>query len=461
MGYGPFIDPNAVPNYEPPAKGAGFWDKFKNLNSGGKVIGMQPDEFAMMFGRLASAIAPNTVAGRMGEQVAQQGQYLNQQRREDEKPENVIAKARLKSAQDAMLPKQDASSFSLKQPMTFNQAPASSLQVSDPRLSSQQVAAPNVVNPLVASASMQPAGPAPVVPQTLSESLAMQDARTREMGMLPYEVANAKLAPVATQSSIDYHNANTGKTQAEIPWIGPQAKANVTEAEARANLFGTQSKILPQELDLNKQKFAFEKDVKFPVESRLRSMEISSIDQARRAAAEDRDLQRVQMLDLKVADRMLKHETGVAGVFQLADKHANQAGANPTLIGINAIKDAVPRIMSWLDDAKALKDPNAKLAAGNALYSAYTRGVAAINNAVDAKEAKAAHRALLNSLSVLSKSEPELYQEMVRDLPTRLGKKGTSRYIPTPPFLPNIPVGGTNWEYDPQVENSLYFGGKK
>lgn len=97
-----FHDPNALmlnPDLltlaRQPEQPAGFWDKFKALNSGGKVLGMQPDEFAILMGSLAEGMMPegNPIGG-FGRAVAGFGTMRREQRLKDEDPEQMLKRAK-------------------------------------------------------------------------------------------------------------------------------------------------------------------------------------------------------------------------------------------------------------------------------------------------------------------------------------------------------------------------------
>lgn len=72
----------------------GFWDKVKVANQNNLVMGMQPDDFAVMMGRLGGSIVPaDSTAGGLAAGVMDMGMMRREQRLKEQDPERRLAEA--------------------------------------------------------------------------------------------------------------------------------------------------------------------------------------------------------------------------------------------------------------------------------------------------------------------------------------------------------------------------------
>lgn len=97
-----FYDPNVLKIDETlmrapqsPQIPTGFGDRLKMANSNNLVMGMQPDEFAMMMGRFGASMMPaDHPAGRFGQAVFEMGKQKYDQRMIEQSPERRLAEAK-------------------------------------------------------------------------------------------------------------------------------------------------------------------------------------------------------------------------------------------------------------------------------------------------------------------------------------------------------------------------------
>jgi len=176
---------------------------------GDRVLGMKADEFSMLFGKLAAAIAPGTTGGRMGEAVAQDAGVKYNNRIEAEKPEAQLAQMRLQDIQKRMTP--------------------------------EQFAAPNVINPLMASASMAPAGPPNMflppeqaAPVQAPVSFAQAYGQQAEDMTAPSEVDYRKTTTAAARENVSQLQLMNEKLSKIMPAEIKTANAGAQTAEAGA-----------------------------------------------------------------------------------------------------------------------------------------------------------------------------------------------------------------------------------
>lgn len=268
MPYGPFIDNIDKPEM---TQKQGFWDKFKQINSGDRVLGMKPDEFGMLFGRLANAIAPNTVAGRMGQAVAEQATYNNQVRLKQEEPERVMAQMRLDELRDLTKPQQPVQVATPQKTSNLDNLLTFQPQPGEYRPTSDMFAAPNVVSPVMASAAMAPTGPAMTFSEALGRTaeqalppseLEYRKAMTTHVGentkqlqllqermakLMPSELRSAEAGATTAESGA---RVATGTEGAQISTA--QANAAITGSGARVAEATEQAKIDAAKAELNK-----------------------------------------------------------------------------------------------------------------------------------------------------------------------------------------------------------------
>lgn len=188
----------------------GFWEKMLRLSKGlnsdpNKILGMNPDQFAMLAGSLAAKIAPGTMQGGAGEALANYGNVLYNQRMKEETPENRLAKAKADqllamttgkpvSSNIAEVP---STGFSFTPEQFSPTAPAGQYEWS-PLAATGQIPAPTQVQPVT-----------PIQLMTISQAEGEMERQRKEAATTDVEkkVAQAQLAQTTT---------NTARAQQEI-----------------------------------------------------------------------------------------------------------------------------------------------------------------------------------------------------------------------------------------------------
>lgn len=199
-----------------PAQPPGFWEKMSSLNQGNKVMGMPANDFSVMFGNLAKAIAPNSIGGRMGEAAAG---VANQQRTEKiahDDPAQQLARMRLSDIQGRMTP------------------------TADTRPTADVFSAPNFTDLTTASAAMSPAGPppAPAPTPTFAQAYGQQVQEMEGPAKLDYQRATTEGA----RENVNQLKLMNDKLAQIIPSEVAVSKAQATTAGVQANVAqGTQA----------------------------------------------------------------------------------------------------------------------------------------------------------------------------------------------------------------------------
>ena len=256
----------------------GTWDFLKEYTSkpGEVGFGMPVDRFMSTMGGLASAIAPNYWAGRLGANMQAQGEKLYNQRMVEESPAYRLAKARTDELMrlanlpggQVTTPGVQGGSFPTSRPVSTS-LNAPKLTLMDPNDPNSFMNASNygkASRQVLANLGLPPLTTQPIEPVRAPLGVAGAEGLMAERAMSDSERAykqamtqhvQGQTGMVGAQLNQLYQMlplnveaatlANRG-TNAVFPYVAPQAEANVAHTQAQTGRLNAETANIPEHL---------------------------------------------------------------------------------------------------------------------------------------------------------------------------------------------------------------------